>query len=133
MRLARVLPALVIAAARGLGAGGTFAWRQPEIGHELARIGEAMEVADLRDNGNRRDRRDPAQGLNGSDDLGQRPGRQKLLHLLGQADHGALGLHRSPAPVPRRRSVAPDDQSAVPRAKSGACRVQWSPSEYMRP
>ena len=83
------------AAARRLGAGRPLARRQPEIGHELARVGEAMEVADLRDQSDGRDRGDAAQGLNGGDDLRQRPGGQQLLHLPGQPVAARLRLvHR---------------------------------------
>jgi hypothetical protein len=66
-------------------AGRAFARRQPQIGHELARIGEALEVADLGDESDGRDHCDPTQGLNGGNDLGKRPEGQKFLHLLCQA------------------------------------------------
>lgn len=74
---------------------GAFARRQSEIGHKLPRVREAIEVADFRNQGNRRDCGDPAQGLNGGDNLRQRPGGQEFLHLLGQAIATRLGLlHR---------------------------------------
>jgi hypothetical protein len=50
----------------------------------LSRIGESVEVADFRSQNHGRDRGDAAQGLNGDNNLRQRPGRQKLLHLPGQ-------------------------------------------------
>ena len=61
-----------------------FRWYQPEIGHQLTRIGEAREIAQLGDQRRRIDQRHAAHRLQCCHDGGQRPVRQHRLDLRRQ-------------------------------------------------
>ena len=77
-------------AAADRAAARAFARHQAEIGHELARLGEATEVADLGGDGHGHDLADATHGLERSNDRRQRPARQQVRDLLGQSGHPPL-------------------------------------------
>jgi hypothetical protein len=66
-------------------------WHQPEIGHQLARIGKAREVAQFGDQRCRIDQGHTAHRLQGCHDRGQRPVRQHRLDLRRQPIAPRLG------------------------------------------
>jgi hypothetical protein len=72
------------AAAFDTGAGRVLGRHQPEIGHELAQIGEARQVAQFSDQRCRIDQRHAAHRLQRRHDRGQRPVRQHRLDLRRQ-------------------------------------------------
>src|SRR5207247_1561818 len=128
------------AAALGL-ARGILARDEPEVGHELARPAEALEVHDLGDEDDRRQRVYPAEAAEPAYGLavgrGGGDGREPFVELglprqgLLQGEHAGLEctlqrrqnepLRADPPPVwlrgPRRRGVSP-----------GAMTAQSSPS-----
>jgi|SRR5580704_3151 hypothetical protein len=63
-------------------AAGALSGDQAEVGHELARIIKALEVADFGDHAGRHGERDAAEGLQRFDDRSERPVRQEGLDLL---------------------------------------------------
>jgi hypothetical protein len=84
-RRAWALPSLVVPPRRILVPLKRSEWHQAQVGHELAGVGEAGEVADIGDHGRRRDNQaDPAHRLHALDHRRHRPGRQELLDLALQ-------------------------------------------------
>src|SRR5579859_7792869 len=65
---------------------------QAKPGHELTRVGEAPEVADLRHQRDRRQQCDATQGLESRDDPAQGPAWQQGRHMLLQAIATCLSL-----------------------------------------
>lgn len=74
------------------GAAGVFAGHQAEVGHELARVGEAVEVLDLGGDGHGRDKLDTAHGLQSRDDGGQGPGLRRVAQTCLQPCDARGGL-----------------------------------------
>jgi hypothetical protein len=58
---------------------------QPEIGHQLPRIGKAAKIANLGDDGHGDDQRNPAHRLQRRDHRRHRPARQQFFDLAGQS------------------------------------------------
>src|SRR3989337_1433924 len=77
---------------RNAGPTGVLRGDQAQVRHELAGMREPSDVADLRDETYRRDKRDPAQRLQGLDDRGPPPRGRELPELVGQALDAAFGL-----------------------------------------
>ena len=77
------------------GAAGVLGRNQAEIGHQLARIGEAGEVADFRNDRDRDDKSDAAHGLDGLDHGRHRPAWQQDPRSAGSGARPAL-RRRSP-------------------------------------
>lgn len=71
------------------GAAGMFRWGQPQLGHQLPWIVEALEVPDLGHPRHRDDEPDAAHRLNSVHDRSEAPGWQKIRDLpcqtLGRA------------------------------------------------
>ena len=65
---------------------------QAEVRHQLARMREPANIADLRDETHRRDKRDPAQRLQRLDDRGPPPRGRELPELVGEALDTAFGF-----------------------------------------
>ena len=65
---------------------------QAEIRHQLARVLEAREVADLCNNGDCHDQADAAHGLHGFHDGPHRPRGKQALDLRGQAFDARFGV-----------------------------------------
>jgi hypothetical protein len=86
-------------AVAGLGEAAAFdartarmlGWHQPEIGHQLARIGKAREVAQFGNQRRRIDRGHAAHRLQRRHDRGKRPVRQRRLDLRHQPIAPSLG------------------------------------------
>ena len=85
-----MLPALV-RPPRLTGTARMLGWHQSEIGHQLARIGKAREVADLGDQGRRIDQGHAAHRLQCRHDRGQRLVWQHRLDLCRQPIAPGLG------------------------------------------
>src|SRR5437867_2625604 len=71
---------------------GIFRGYEPEIRHELARMTDAREVAEFRDEGDRRDEGHPAQRLPRGDDRRPAPRRRELTPLLREPGDTRLGF-----------------------------------------
>jgi hypothetical protein len=91
-RWAWVLPALVMPPWRIAGAARVLRSHQAQVGHQLARIGEPGEIADLRGDRHCDDQADPTHRLHGLDHRRDRPGRQQFLNLALQALEPCLGI-----------------------------------------
>ena len=66
------------------GAGGVLGWDQAEVAHELARGGEAREIAQFGDDSHRVNRRDPAQRLQRLEHRAPAPGLEFDGNRLGE-------------------------------------------------
>ena len=66
--------------------------RQTKVGHHLARIVEAIEIAHFGDDGDRRHEGHPAHRLERLNDGRHRPSRNQILDLLHQASGPLFGV-----------------------------------------
>jgi hypothetical protein len=90
MRRAAGLPALVIAPPAL--AAGVLRLHQPQVGHELAGVGKALEVLDLDHQRGRGDQPEPAQRMQRGDYWQQRPLWQRVTQRLLQPLGARAGL-----------------------------------------
>jgi len=71
---------------------GVLRGDQAEVRHQLPRMGEPSNVADLRDEAHRRHKRDPAQGLQGLYHRRPTPCGRELPELVGEPLDAAFGF-----------------------------------------
>src|SRR4029077_13454779 len=73
-----------------LGTGGVLGGHQPQVSHQLARMREAPEVAELGDDGGGGDQIEPTERPHGADERVHPPVLDLLRQRLAQALHASL-------------------------------------------